>query len=199
MEGNPAEFEAIGNRLGFRIDAEDKEGICLSWRGARFPALLCLGIAIALLFISLPILEAVRQRGFTGPAASLWYFPLMNLILLGISFFLLSLKRTILFDHKQQQVVFQKRNIFRKAELSVSYNEVTALKLGIDQVYGGFAVAGSSAAQSYPVPSLRLILKNGETVLLDRGSIRRLENLGNRLSSFLEKPLQREETLQPFN
>ena len=195
MEGNPAEFEAIGNRLGFQIDAEDKEGIRLVWRGARFPALLCLGIAIALLFISLPILEAIRQRGLQGPAASLWYFPLMNLILLGISFFLLSLKRTIVFNHKQQQVVLQKRNIVRKVELSVSYNEVAALRLGIDQVYGGFAVAGSSAAQSYPVPSLRLILKNGETVLLDRGSVRRLEALGKRLSDLLEKPLQTAEAL----
>src|SRR3990167_9328560 len=176
MEGNPAEFESIGNRIGFQIEAEDKEGIRLVWRGARFPALLCLGIAIALMFISLPILEAIRQRGLQGPAASLWYFPLMNLILLGISFFLLSLKRTIVFNHKQQQVVLQKRNIVRKVELSVSYNEVAALRLGIDQVYGGFAVPGSSAAQSYPVPSLRLILKNGETVLLDRGSIRGVEN-----------------------
>ena len=195
MEGNPVEFEAIGNRLGFRIDAEDKEGIRLVWRGARFPALLCLGIAVALLFLSLPILEAIRQRGLQGPAASLWYFPLMNLILLGISFFLLSLKRTIVFNHKQQQVVLQKRNIFRRVELSVAYNEVAALRLGIDQVYGGFAVAGSSAAQSYPVPSLRLILKNGETVLLDRGSVRRLEALGKRLSGLLEKPLQTAEAL----
>ena len=195
MEGNPVEFEAIGNRLGFRIDAEDKEGIRLVWRGARFPALLCLGIAVALLFLSLPILEAIRQRGLQGPAASLWYFPLMNLILLGISFFLLSLKRTIVFNHKQQQVVLQKRNIFRRVELSVAYNEVAALRLGIDQVYGGFAVAGSSAAQSYPVPSLRLILKNGETVLLDRGSVRRLEALGKKLSGLLEKPLQTAEAL----
>jgi len=195
MEGNPVEFEAIGNRLGFRIDAEDKEGIRLVWRGARFPALLCLGIGVALLFLSLPILEAIRQRGLQGPAASLWYFPLMNLILLGISFFLLSLKRTIVFNHKQQQVVLQKRNIFRRVELSVAYNEVAALRLGIDQVYGGFAVAGSSAAQSYPVPSLRLILKNGETVLLDRGSVRRLEALGKRLSDLLEKPLQTAEAL----
>ncbi|OGP99145.1 MAG: hypothetical protein A2W10_04670 [Deltaproteobacteria bacterium RBG_16_55_12] len=71
------------------------------------------------------------------------------------------------------------------------------MRLGIDQVYGGFAVAGSSAAQSYPVPSLRLILKNGETVLLDRGSVRRLEALGKRLSGLLEKPLQTEETPRP--
>ena len=193
MEGNPAEFEAIGNRLGFQIDAEDKEGIRLVWRGARFPALLCLGIAIALLFISLPILEAIRQRGLQGPAASLWYFPLMNLILLGISFFLLSLKRTILFDHKQRLVVLRRRHIFRSHRLDLLYDEVAVVRLGIDQVYGGFAVAGSSAAQSYPVPSLRLILKNGETVLLDRGGARRLEALGRQLAAALGKSLRVEQ------
>lgn len=69
------------------------------------------------------------------------------------------------------------------------------MRLGADQVYSGFAVAGSSAAQSYPVPSLRLVLKTGETVLLDRGGVRRLENLGKRLSHHLGKPLQTEEAL----
>ncbi len=193
MEGNPAQFEAIGNRLGLRIDAEDHEGIRLVWQGARFPAFLCLGIAVALLFLSVPILEAIRQRGLAGPAGALWYFPMMNLILLGISFFLLSLRRTILFDHKGKQIVFHKRHIFRSTKLCVSYNEVTALKVGIDQVYSGFAVAGSSADEKFPVPSLRLILKNGETVLLDRGSFRRLETLGRRLSGCLTRPLQTDE------
>ena len=195
MEGNPSEFEAIGTRLGFRIEADDREKISLKWQGARFPAFLCMGIAIALLFLSVPILEAIRQRGLGGPAGSLWYFPMMNLILLGISFFLLSLRRTILFDHKQRQVVFHKRNIFHITRFCVTYEEVAALRLGVDQVYGGFAVAGSSAAEHYPVPSLRLVLKEGETVLLDRGSVRRLETLGKRLSAFLEKPLQTEEAL----
>ena len=190
MEGTPSAFEAIGSRLGFRIDAEDQEGIRLVWQGARFPAFLCLGIALALLFLSVPIFEAIRQKGLGGPAGSLWYFPMMNLILLGISLFLLSLRRTILFDHRQRQVVLHKRHIFRSTRLCVSYDEVTALRLGTDEVYSGFAVAGSSAAESYPVPSLRLVLKGGETVLLDRGSVRRLETLGKRLSSFLGKPLQ---------
>lgn len=195
MEGNPAQFEAIGSRLGFRIDAEDREGIRLVWQGARFPAFLCLGIAVALLFLSLPILEAIRQRGLGGPAGPLWYFPLMNLILLGISLFLLSLRRSILFDHRQRQVVLQKRNLFRSTRLRLPYDEVAALRLGIDQVYGGFAVAGSSAAERYPVPSLRLVLKEGETVLLDRGSFRRLETLGKRLAALLAKPLQTEAPL----
>ena len=193
MEGNPTHFEAIGSRLGFRVTSESQEKLILIWQGARFPAFLCLGIAVALLFLSVPILEAIRQRGLAGPAASLWYFPMMNLILLGISFFLLSLKRTIHFDHKQRLVMLRKRDIFRRNRLCVPYDEVAALRLGIDQVYSGFAVAGSSAAEGYPVPSLRLVLKNGETALLDRGSFRRLETLGRRLSGFLTRPLQTDE------
>lgn len=195
MEGNPAHFEVIGTRLGFKIEAEDQESISLTWQGARFPAFLCLGVAVALLFLSVPILEAIRQRGLEGPASSLWYFPVMNLILLGISLFLLSLRRSILFDHRQRQVVLHKRNIFRGAHFCVPYDEVAALRLGTDQVYAGFAVAGSSSAERYPVPSLRLVLKEGGTVLLDRGSFRRLETLGKRLAAFLAKPLQTEAAL----
>lgn len=167
----------------------------LVWRGARFPAFLCLGIAIALLFLSVPIVEAIRQRGLAGPAGPLWYFPLMNLILLGISLFLLSLRRTVLFDHKQRQVVFRKRHVFRSAMLRISYDEVAALRLGIDDVYSGFAVAGSAAAERFPVPSLRLILTGGKTVLLDRGSKRRLEPLGKTVSRYLRKPLEVEDAL----
>lgn len=191
MEGNPAPFEAIGSRLGFRVVEEGQERCRLVWQGARFPAFLCLGIALALLSISIPILEAIRQRGVEGPAASLWYFPLMNLILLAIAVFLLSLRRTILFDHKQRRIILHKRSIFRTNKLSVSYDEVAGLRLGVDQVYSGFALAGSSAAQKYPVPSLRLILTGGDSVLLDRGGMTRLQNLGKQLSNFIEKPLQR--------
>ena len=192
MEGNPAEFEAAGNRLGFRIETEDSERISLAWRGPRFPAFLCLGIALALLFLSLPIVEAIRQRGLAGPAASLWYFPMMNLILLGISAFLISLRRIVLFDHKKRQIALRKSSIFRKTTLDLRYDEVTALRLGLDQVYSGFAVAGSSAAEKFPVPSLRLVLRNAETVLLDRGGRKRLESLGEKLSRFLEKRLENE-------
>jgi hypothetical protein len=195
MLGNPTQFEAIGSRLGFRLEKESQETLVLVWQGARFPAFLCLGISVALLFLSLPITEAIRQRGFEGPAASLWYFPPMNLILLGISLYLLSLKRTILFDHKHRQIVLRRRSIFRNIKLCVDYDEISGLRLGIDQVYSGFAVAGSSAAERYPVPSVRLVLKDGETVLLDRGGMRRLESLGKRLSSVLGKPLQTEEKL----
>ena len=173
---------------------ESPENTLLVWQGARFPAFLCLGIALALLFLSLPILEAIYQRGLGGRAGPLWYFPMMNLILLGIAVFLLSLRRTILFDHTQRQVLLRKRNVFRITKLRFSYDEVTALSLGTDQVYSGFAVAGSAAAESYPVPSLRLVLTDGETILLDRGGSRRLEELGEKLSNLLGKPLQTEKT-----
>ncbi len=107
MEGNPFQFEAIGSRLGFSIASDEPEILSLLWQGGRFPAFLCLGIATLLLFISVPIVEAIRQRGFEGPAISLWYFPLMNLILLGISLFLLSLKRNILFNSKARKSFFR--------------------------------------------------------------------------------------------
>ena len=56
MEGNPAQFEAIGNRLGFRVEEESDRELCLVWQGPRFPAFLCLGIALLLLSVSVPIL-----------------------------------------------------------------------------------------------------------------------------------------------
>jgi hypothetical protein len=192
MDGNPSHFEAIGSRIGFRVVGDDSEKIVLAWQGARFPAFLCLGIAVALMFISIPILEALRRRGFEGPAASLWYFPLMNLILLGIGAYLLSVKRTILFDRGNRMITLSKRSLLRTIRLRVSYDEVAALRLGADQVYSGFALAGSSFAETYSVPSLRLVLKNQEKVLLDRGGMKRLESLAERLSAVIEKPLELE-------
>ena len=194
MEGNPAQFEALGTRLGFRVDTSTDESLRLAWRGARFPAFLCLGIACVLLFLSVPIVVAIRQRGLEGPAGSLWYFPVMNLILLGVAFYLLSLKRTIVMDQKARQVRWLKSSIFRRLRLCVDYAEVTALRLGIDEVYSGFAVAGSSD-EKYPVPSLRVILASGDSVLIDRGGIKRLNSLGERLSRLLGKPLHIEKGL----
>lgn len=197
MEGDPSQFESIGSRLGFRIVSEGPDHLSLVWHGTRFPAFLCLGIAVVLLFVSVPIVEAIRQRGFAGPAGSLWYFPVMNLILLVVAFYLLSLKRTIVFDHRAQQVRLVKRSLLRRITLCVSYGEVASLRLGIDEVYSSFAVAGSSADQSYPVPSLRLILTGGGEMLLDRSSRRNLESLGQRLSQRLEKPLERDKAFLP--
>jgi hypothetical protein len=192
MKGHPSDFEAIGSRLGFRVAREDQGRIVLVWQGARFPAFLCLGIALALSFVSVPIVEALRQRGFVGPAASLWYFPLMNLVLLGIAAFLLSMKRTIAVDRAARAVTLIKRSLLRTLTLCVSYDDIAALRLGVDQVYSGFALAGSSAAESYPVPSLRLVLRSGESVLLDRGGLKRLQNFTERLDRYLGKPVERQ-------
>jgi hypothetical protein len=187
MNGKPSDFEAIGSRLGFRAAEDDAAKLVLVWQGARFPAFLCLSIALALGFISLPIVEALRQRGFAGPAASLWYFPLMNVILLGIAAFLLSIKRTIVVDKGAQTVTLAKRSVFRRVRLQIAHDEIASLRIAADQVYSGFALAGSSASETYPVPSLRLILKDGATILMDRGGKKRLEALAERVGEIVEK------------
>ncbi len=189
MQGQPSDFEAIGSRLGFRVVAEDAAHLFLVWQGARFPAFLCLGIALALGFISVPIVEALRQRGFAGPAASLWYFPVMNLVLLGIAAFLLLIKRTIAVDELTRTVTLTKRSLLRRVRLSVSYDEIAALRVAADQVYSGFALAGSSAAETYPVASLRLVLRDGADVLMDRGGKKRLEELAARVAGIVGKPV----------
>ena len=190
MQGNPASFDAIGNRLGFGIAANNIQRLRLIWHGPRFPAYLCLSIALLLLFISVPIVEAIHLRGFVGPAASLWYFPLMNIILFGIACYLLTLKRTILFDHQGQKIILTNQSLFNRSFLSASYSEIEKIHLGVDQVYNGFAVAGSSAAEQFPVPSLRLFLANGDSVLLDRGSRGRLKELGVQIGERLERPFE---------
>jgi len=190
MQGQPSDFEAIGSRLGFRVASEDQGRIVFVWQGARFPAFLCLGIALALAFISVPIVEALRQRGFVGPAGSLWNFPLMNLVLLGIAAFLLSMKRTIIVDKSFRRVMLKRRNLFRTATLNIDFADIASLRLAADEVYSGFALGGSTAAQTYTVPSLRLVLKNDESVLLDRASKRRLEDLAQRIAGWVEKPVE---------
>jgi hypothetical protein len=190
MEVDPTQFEAIGNRLGFRIAEETDEELRLVWQGPRFPAFLCLGLAFLLLFISVPIVYAIHLNGFVGAAGSLWYFPLMNLILFGISLYLLSQKRTIVIDNSAQRVILKKRSLHRLAALSIRYPEIKKLKLGIDQVYNGFAVAGSSAAETFSVPSLRLLTMGDDSILLDRGSLRKLKEVGHRVSNRLSKPLE---------
>ncbi len=189
MEGRPADFETIGSRLGFRSDEARADRLRLVWRGARFPAILCLSIAVALLFLSIPILQAIGSRGFGSRVGSLWYFPVMNLILLVIALFLLSLRRTVLLDRTTGKICLSKKNLFRRRDLTLDFAEVASLKLGPDPVYGGFGVAGSTASQSFPAPSLRLVLTNETTVLVDRGGQRRLQGLGRQLAEFLQRPL----------
>ena len=190
MIGDPTQFEAIGNRLGFTVVEETPEKLRLRWQGARFPAFLCLGIALMLLFVSIPIIQALLLRGFVGPAGSLWYFPLMNFVLFGISFFLVTQRRTIEIDGTTGEVTLQRLSLYRSTVLKVSVEEIARVTLSNDQVSSGFAVGGSTAAQSFPVPALRLIFTDGESVLLDRGSLRRLRNLGTLVSQRVRKRLE---------
>jgi hypothetical protein len=196
VNGKPADFEAIGNRLGFHAVKAPPRKLLLRWQGARFPAFLCLGIALLLLFVSVPIVEALRMRGFVGPAGSLWYFPAMNLILFGISLFLITQRRTIEIDTDARRATLRRQSLYRTISFAAAYDEIAKLRLGLDQVYSGFAIGGSSAAQSFPVPALRLVLNNGDTVLLDRGGYRRLMENGKLISELVDKPLEIDPQLQ---
>jgi hypothetical protein len=196
MIGDPAQFEAIGNRLGFRAMEETPRKLLLRWQGARFPAFLCLGIALLLLFVSVPIVEALRLRGFVGPAGSLWYFPVMNLILFGISVFLITQRRTIEVDSETRRMTLRRQSLYRTISFATTYEEIVKVTLGVDQVYSGFAIGGSTAAQSFPIPALRLILKSGDNVLLDRGSFRKLADLGKLVAERVTKPLEIDPELQ---
>ncbi len=196
MIGNPSQFEAIGNRLGFRVIEQTPNRLRLLWQGARFPAFLCLGLALLLLFVSVPILQALWIRGFVGPAGSLWYFPLMNLVLFGISVFLITQRRVIELDNNARQVTLQRQSLYRSTVLSASYEEIVDVRLGIDEIESGFSLGGSTAAQKFPVPALRLGLPNGANVLLDRGSFRKLAELGKLASERIAKPLAIDPQLQ---
>src|ERR1044071_2588923 len=190
MIGDPAQFETIGNRLGFEIVENTREKLRLVWQGARFPAFLCLGIALLLLFVSVPIVEALRLRGFAGPAGALWYFPLMNFILFAIALFLVTQRRVIELDSRARQVILRRHSLYRSIVLSASYDEIDKFKLGFDQVYSGFALGGSTAAQKFSVPALRMVLRDGAAVLLDRGSVRKLRELGKLASELVSRPLE---------
>jgi hypothetical protein len=196
MNGDPAQFEAIGARLGFGVAERTPERLRFLWRGPRFPAFLCLGIALLLLFVSVPIVQALHLRGFAGPAASLWYFPLMNLILFGIAMFLVTQHRAIEIDGQAQTITLRRQSLYRSTILRASYGEVVSVKLGVDQVYSGFALGGSTAVQKFPVPSLRLGLASGDAVLLDRGSFRKLAEMGKLVSERIAKPLETDPQLQ---
>lgn len=189
MIGDPAQFEALGNRLGFRIVEQTSDILRLHWQGARFPAFLCLGIALLLLFVSVPITQALILRGFVGPASSLWYFPLMNLVLFGISIFLVTQRRFIEIDNHTRTITLTRRSLYRSVIFRTSYDEVDEIRLTIDEIQSGFAVGGSTAAQKFPVPALRLALANGDSVLLDRGSFRKLSEFGKLISERLGKSL----------
>jgi hypothetical protein len=196
MIGNPAQFEALGSRLGFHAVRQTPQYLLFRWQGARFPAFLCLGIALLLLFVSVPILEALLERGFVGPAGSLWYFPLMNLVLFGIAIFLITQRRTIEVDNDKSQITLRRQSLYRTTLLIAGYDEVDKVSVGIDQVYSGFALGGSTAAENFPIPALRITLKGGENLLLDRGSFRRLIEIAKPISERLQKPLEIDPKLQ---
>lgn len=191
MTGDPRHFESIGNRLGFRsLPSSDKE-IRLVWRGGRFPALLCLGIASFLLLLSVPVFLAIRAHGLDSAVGNLWYFPAMNVVLFGVAVFLLTLERTIRIDRRAGKVSMSRSSLLMRRRLTVEFDEVQALKLGEDQVYSGFAVAGSTAGRkSFPARSLRLLLSGSQSVLLDRGGGKRLEELAARIGRFMDKPVE---------
>ena len=77
MQGNPESFDAIGNRLGFSIAENNSQRLRLIWRGPRFPAYLCLSIAILSpgviitepLFGSISPLRILRNVLFPAPLA----------------------------------------------------------------------------------------------------------------------------------
>ena len=196
MIGNPAQFEAIGSRLGFHVVEQTPQKLRLLWQGARFPAFLCLGIALLLLFVSVPIIQALRVRGFVGPAGSLWYFPLMNFVLFGIAIFLVTQRRVIVIDNHSRQITLHRRSLYRSTLFCASYDEIRGVKLGVDQVYSGFALGGSTAAEKFPVPALRIILATGESVLLDRGNFRKLTDVGKLVSERAAKPFEIDPQLQ---
>lgn len=190
MIGDPSQFEAIGNRLGFTVVEDSPERLRLSWQGARFPAFLCVGIASLLLFVSVPILQALYVRGFVGPAGSLWYFPLMNLVLFAIAIFLITQRRTIELDSRTKTFELCRRSLYRKTLLTASFDEIEKITLSIDQVFSGFAIGGSTAAESFPVPALRIHFHRDQTALLDRGSIRRLEGAGKKIAGRMARTLE---------
>src|SRR5437899_12373672 len=134
MNGQPVQFEAIGTRLGFSVAERTPKRLRLLWQGPRFPAFLCLGIALLLLFVSVPIVQALQLRGFVGPAAALWYFPLMNLVLFGISIYLITQRRMIVFDGTAHQLTLRRRSLYRSIMLRAPYGEIASVKLAVDQV-----------------------------------------------------------------
>jgi len=209
MIGNPAQFEALGNRLGFRIVENTPDKLRLLWQGARFPAFLCLGMAVLLLGVSIPIVQALLLRGFVGPAGSLWYFPLMNLVLFGIAIFLISQRRSIEICGRCRDLTLRRQSLYRSIVFKVNFDEISKITLGNDQINSGFAVGGSTAAQTFAVPALRLVVSNGANVLLDRGSFKKLAEIGNlvseRMATLLEvdtqmaEPVVKRELRQSLN
>ena len=120
----------------------------------------------------------------------------MNLVLFGIAIFLVTQRRVIEIDSRARQITLLRRSFYRTTKLRATQEEISKIKLGIDHVYSGFAVGGSTAAEKFPIPALRIVLINEESVLLDRGSLRKLAELGKLVSERMAKPFEIDPQLQ---
>ena len=139
----------------------------------------------------MPVFLAIRTQGLDSAVGNLWYFPTMNVVLFGVALFLLTLKRVIRIDRRAGKVYMTRSSLLMRRRLTVEFDEVRALRVADDQVYSGFAVAGSTAGQKwFPARSLRLLLSGSQSVLLDRGGSRRLEDLAARIGRFMDKPVE---------
>lgn len=138
----------------------------------------------------MPVFLAIRAHGLDSAVGNLWYFPAMNVVLFGVVLFLFTLKRTIRIDRRARTVSLTRSSLFMRHRLTVGFDEVASLKVADDQVYSGFAVAGSTAGEkSFPARSVRLLLAGSGSVLLDRGGGRRLDDLAARVGEFIGKPV----------
>jgi hypothetical protein len=102
---------------------------------------------------------------------------------------LVTQRRFIEIDNPARTITLTRRSLYRSVIFSTSYDEVDEIRLTIDEIQSGFAVGGSTAAQKFPVPALRLALANGDSVLLDRGSFRKLSEFGKLISERLGNSL----------
>ena len=92
-------------------------------------------------------------------------------------------------DGPSKRIVLRRRSFLRIHELSAGYDEISEFRLGFDEIQSGFAVAGSTGAEKFPVPALRMVLTSDETVLLDRGSRAKLNEIGKLISQRAGRPL----------
>jgi hypothetical protein len=185
LHGDPGRFEWTGSKIGYRLQEKTGE-IILHWKCPLFPPLLCLGIALFLLAPSFFILQAIWMD-IQGPARSLWYFPVMNLILLGIGVYLLSLRRQVVFDSNARSVRFTKLSLAGVERLEVGFEDIVQARIAPDRVKIGYIVAAEK--EGYPIPALRLVLGSDHTVLVERGRKTRLIDIGRKISGQIGCPV----------
>ena len=119
---------------------------------------------------------------------SLWYFPMMNLVLLGIGIYLLSLRRQIVFEKNTKLIMFEKIDLFRRPTLRLRFDEVKRAEVALDLVQVGFTLMGKTDNEGYPIPAIRLVLHSGKTLLVERGKKNRVVELGEKISRVVDCP-----------